>query len=213
MPSPLIKICGLSTPESIAAAAAAGASHVGLVHYAPSPRHVDIPRAAELRRTVPLHVKAVLLVVDVNPELLTQAIGVIQPDVVQFHGRETPQECASFRASTGLEVWKAKGIRSPADLAEAEAFAGAVDRLIYDAPAGKLPGGQGIALDWSLLAGYRHAMPWGLAGGLDAGNVAEAIRQTKAPLVDTSSGVESAPGIKDVDRIRAFCQAARAMQG
>ncbi|MFC3101131.1 phosphoribosylanthranilate isomerase [Altererythrobacter lauratis] len=212
MANPLIKICGLSTPESIASAAAAGASHVGLVHYAPSPRHVEIAQAAQLRRAVPPGVKAVLLVVNMAPDALAQAVAAIRPDVVQFHGQESPQECAAFRAASGLEVWKAKGIKTPADLAEAQAYAGALDRLLYDAPAGKLPGGQGIALDWSLLAGYRHRIPWGLAGGLNADNVAEAIRQTKAPLVDTSSGVESAPGIKDVDRIKAFCQAARAIQ-
>lgn len=212
MPAPLIKICGLSTPESIAAAAAAGASHVGLVHYAPSPRHVEIALAAALRRAVPPHVQAVLLVVNMAPDALAQAVEAIRPDVVQFHGKETPQNCAAFRAATGLEVWKAKGIKTPADLAQAQDFAGAVDRLLYDAPAGKLPGGQGIALDWSLLAGHRHTARWGLAGGLNADNVADAVRQTKAPLVDTSSGVESAPGIKDVDRIRAFCQAARAIQ-
>ncbi len=101
------------------------------------------------------------------------------------------------------------GVKDEASLTRAQRYVGAVDMILYDAPAGKLPGGQGIALDWSLLAGHRQQAPWGLAGGLDAGNVGEAIRQTKAPLVDTSSGVESAPGVKDIDKIRAFCQAAR----
>lgn len=208
MPPPFIKICGLSTPETIAAAVNAGASHVGLVHFGASPRHVSVEQAADLRRHVPAHVKTVLLLVDLDHTATTVAISAIRPDVVQFHGKETPGDCAAFREAMGLEVWKAVGVKDAAALADAQRFAGAVDRLLYDAPAGRLPGGNGLAMDWSLLANYRHSADWGLAGGLTPANVGEAIRQTKAPLVDTSSGVESGPGIKDVDKIRAFCQAA-----
>ena len=210
--SVLIKICGLSSGETIAAAADAGASHVGFVHFPASPRHLELGAAAALCRAVPDRVRSVLLLVNMNLAAMAEAVAAVRPDVVQVHGKESPDACAALKRETGVEVWKAVGIKTPVDLAAAQAFVGAVDRILYDAPAGKLPGGQGVALDWSLLAGFRHRAPWGLAGGLDAGNVAEAVRQTKAPLVDTSSGVESAPGIKDVDRIRAFCQAARAIQ-
>lgn len=204
-----IKICGLKTAADIAAAAEAGATHVGLVHFEPSPRHVSLEQAAALRQAVPAHVKAVLLLVSMDARAATQAILAVKPDIVQFHGAETPDGCAAMRQYLKLEVWKAVGVKDAAALQTAQRFVGAVDRILYDAPAGRLPGGNGLALDWSLLASHRHMAPWGLAGGLNPANVGEAIRQTKAPLVDTSSGVESAPGIKDIDKIRAFCQAAR----
>ena len=131
--------------------------------------------------------------------------------MVQFHGSETPEWLALLRQNTPLEIWKAIGVSSPETLERAQRYKDAAHRLLYDAPAKKLPGGSGLAFDWSLLAGFRHTMPWGLAGGLSPDNVAEAIRATGAELVDTSSGVESAPGVKDVDKIAAFCQAARSL--
>ncbi len=204
-----IKICGLRTREAIDTAASAGATHIGLVHYPPSPRHVSLEEGRALRELVPSGVKAVLLLVSMDAKDTAKAIAAIRPDVVQFHGAESPEWCAALRNSLPIEIWKAVGVKDEASLTRAQRYVGAVDMILYDAPAGKLPGGQGIALDWSLLAGHRQQAPWGLAGGLDAGNVGEAIRQTKAPLVDTSSGVESAPGVKDIDKIRAFCQAAR----
>ena len=203
----LIKICGLRSREAIEAAAAAGATHVGLVHYAPSPRHVSLDEAAALRRLVPAHMKAVLLLVSMKARQAAEAIVAVKPDVVQFHGAESPEGCAAFRQHAGVEVWKAVGVKDADSLVHAQRFVGTVDRILYDAPAGSLPGGQGLALDWSLLSGHRHLAPWGLAGGLNPANVAEAIRQTGAPLVDTSSGVESAPGVKDAARIAAFCRA------
>jgi len=128
---------------------------------------------------------------------------------LQLHGTETPERVAEIRARTGLEVWKVISVRTAADLATGAAYVGAADRLLYDAktPEGALPGGMGLRFDWTLLAGHRAPLPWALSGGLDAGNVAEAIRLTGAPLVDVSSGVESAPGVKDVDKIAAFCKA------
>lgn len=204
-----VKICGLSTPEAVDAAVAARATHIGLVHYEPSPRHVTLDQAAALRARVPLGTKVVLLLVNQQPQPTAQAIQAVRPDVVQFHGSETPEWLALLKQNTPLEIWKAVGVRDGASLDKVQRFKGAVDKLLYDAPAHKLPGGNGLALDWSLLAGFRHEIPWGLAGGLTPDNVADAIRQTGAPLVDTSSGVESAPGVKDVDRIAAFCQAAR----
>lgn len=209
MPDTKIKICGLSTPETVDAAVDAGATHVGLVHYEPSPRHVSLEKAAELRRRLPQHVKAVLLLVSMEAQQTVEAIRVVQPDVVQFHGRETPEWLALVRQNTTLEVWKAIGVKDEVSLERALKFKDAADMLLYDAAAGKLPGGNGLALDWSLLANHRHEMPWGLAGGLTPANVADAIRQTGAPLVDASSGVESAPGVKDMDKIAAFCEAVR----
>jgi len=209
MAGTLVKICGLSTPGTLAAAVGAGASHVGFVHFAKSSRHLSLADAAALRRQVPTHVKAVLLVVNPAPALLDEAVRTIAPDVVQFHGQETPDTLARFRAETGIEAWRALAVKDAAALAEVAQFRGAADRVLLDAPATALPGGNGTAFDWSLLTGWQAPLPWGLAGGLTPANVAEAIRLTGAPLVDTSSGVERGPGIKDVDRIAAFCKAAR----
>jgi phosphoribosylanthranilate isomerase len=205
----LVKICGLSTPETLAAAVRAGADYVGLVHFEKSPRHLSLADAARLRAEVPPQVKVVLLVVNLAPAALAEAVREVRPDLVQFHGAETPEALARFRADTRIEAWRALGVRDAASLADAARFHGAADRLLFDAPASGLPGGNGTRFDWDLLKAYRAPTPWGLAGGLTPANVAEAIRLTGAPLVDTSSGVESAPGIKDVDKIAAFCKAAR----
>ena len=208
-----IKICGLSKPETLDAAIEAGATHIGLVHYEPSPRHVSLAEARALRERVPRHVRAVLLLVNMEAEPTARALDAVRPDVVQFHGSETPEWLALIRDNTPLEVWKAVGVKNAGSLQAARRFEGAVDRLLYDAAAkpdpDALPGGNGLALDWALLKGHRPGIAWGLAGGLAPGNVAEAIRETGAPLVDASTGLESAPGVKDVDKIRAFCQAAR----
>ncbi|WP_285709247.1 phosphoribosylanthranilate isomerase [Erythrobacter oryzae] len=209
MAGTLVKICGLKTPETLAAAVGAGASHVGFVHFAKSPRHLGLAEAAALRRQVPGHVKAVLLLVNPDAALLAEAVRTIAPDVVQFHGAETPDTLARFRAETGREAWRALAVRDAESLAKVAAFRGAADRVLLDAPASALPGGNGTAFDWSLLSGWHAPLAWGLAGGLTPANVAEAIRLTGAPLVDTSSGVERGPGIKDVDKIAAFCKAAR----
>jgi len=204
-----IKVCGLSTPETVDAAVAARATHVGLVHYPPSPRHLTLEQAARLRMRVPREVKVVLLLVNEQPQPTLQAIEAVKPDVVQFHGSETPEWLAILKQAGAKELWKAIGVKDADALERAKRYRGAADRLLYDAPAQKLPGGQGLAIDWGLLQGFRHEMPWGLAGGLTPDNVAEAIRLTGAPLVDASSGLESAPGVKDMDKIAAFCQAAR----
>ena len=210
MPDTEIKICGLSTPETVDAAVDAGATHIGLVHYEPSPRHLSLEDAAKLRRRIPPSVKVVLLLVNMEAVPTAQAIDAVKPDVIQFHGGETPEWLALIKDKTPFEVWKAWGVRSAESLANALRYKGAVDMMLYDAPAKKAPGGQGLALDWSLLAGHRHELPWGLAGGLSPANVAEAIRLTGAPLVDASSGLETAPGVKDVGLIRAFIEAVRA---
>ena len=209
MAGTLVKICGLKTPETLAAAVGAGASHVGFVHYAKSPRHLALADAAMLRRQVPDHVKAVLLLVNPDATLLAEAVRTVAPDVVQFHGAEPPETLARFRTETGIEAWRALSVRDAESLAKVAEFRGATDRVLLDAPASALPGGNGTAFDWSLLAGWQAPLAWGLAGGLTPANVADAIRLTGAPLVDTSSGVERGPGIKDVDKIAAFCKAAR----
>jgi len=209
MPGALVKICGLSTPETLAAAVQAGADYVGLVHFEKSPRHVPLAEAARLRGLVPPQVKVVLLVVNPTPALLAEAVREVRPDVVQFHGAESPEALARLRAETGVAAWRALGVRDAESLAEAARFHGAADMLLFDAPASGLPGGNGTRFDWDLLRAYKAPTPWGLAGGLTPANVAEAIRLTGAPLVDTSSGVERSPGIKDVDKITAFCKAAQ----
>jgi phosphoribosylanthranilate isomerase len=209
MPETAIKICGLSTPEAVDAAVAARATHIGLVHYPPSPRHVTLEQGARLRARVPPGIKVVLLLVNEQPQPTARAIEAVRPDVVQFHGSETPEWLALLKQNTPLEIWKAIGVSETANLERAQRFKDAAHMVLYDAPAKKLPGGTGLSFDWSLLTAFRHSMPWGLAGGLTPDTVAEAIRVTGAALVDTSSGVESAPGVKDVDKIAAFCQAAR----
>lgn len=209
MAGTLVKICGISTPQTLAAAVGSGASHVGFVHFAKSPRHLSLADAAVLRRQVPDRVKAVLLLVNPSAGTLAEAVRTVTPDVVQFHGAETPEALARFRAETGIEAWRAMAVKDAASLAKVAEFRGAADRMLLDAPATALPGGNGTAFDWSLLAGWQAPLAWGLAGGLNPANVAEAVRLTGAPLVDTSSGVERAPGLKDVDKIAAFCKAAR----
>jgi len=210
MPAPDIKICGLSTPATLDAAIQAGATHVGLVHHPDSPRHVTLDQGAKLRAQVPAHVRTVLLLVNQQPQPTLDAIAAIRPDIVQFHGKETPEWLALLRSHTRVGVWKAFGLRDAAALERSRKYQGAADLILYDAPANKLPGGNGLRLDWSLLAGFRPFMPWGLAGGLNPGNLADAVRQTGAPLVDVSSGVESEPGVKDPALIRAFLNAAQA---
>ncbi len=210
MSKTLIKICGLSTPETIDAAVDAGATHVGLVHFEKSPRHVSIADAAKLRARAPKGIKVVLLTVNMEPKPMAEALQEIQPDVIQMHGSETPEWLGLIKSKSNLEVWKAIGVKSRTSLENTPKFKDAAHRLIYDAAPGALPGGNGLTLDWRLLMNFRHLMPWGLAGGLNANNVADAIRYTGAELVDASSGLESAPGVKDTAKIRAFCEAALA---
>jgi len=137
----------------------------------------------------------------------------VQPDVIQMHGKETPEWLGLIKSNSKLEVWKAIGVKDRTSLEKAERFREAAHRLLYDAAAGALPGGNGLALDWRLLMNYRHVMPWGLAGGLTPDNVADAIRYTGAELVDASSGLESEPGVKDTAKIRAFCKAVQEAKG
>ena len=204
---PLVKICGLSTPETVDAAIRHGATHIGLVHYEPSPRHVDLKTAAELRKRAGAHVKVALLLVNASQQLTGDALGMVRPDIVQFHGNETPEWLAVVKRLAPAEVWKAVGLKDAETLTRMQKYHGIADRILFDAPAAALPGGTGTRFDWSLLKNHRHTMNWGIAGGLTPANVAEAIAETGAPLVDVSSGVESAPGVKDMDKIAAFLKA------
>jgi len=205
---PLVKICGLSTPETLDAAIQLGATHIGLVHYEPSPRHVDLKTAAELRRRAGSMVKVALLLVNASPQLTGAAYSAVRPDIIQFHGSETPEWIAAVKQHVAAEVWKAVGLRDAGTLGRSRQYEGIVDRLLFDAPAQALPGGTGTRFDWTLLANHRNTMDWGIAGGLTPSNVAEALAATSAPLLDVSSGVERAPGVKDVDKIAAFLKAA-----
>ena len=211
MNQPNIKICGISTPATLDAAIAARADYVGLVFYPPSPRYLPLPRAADLGARAAGRIGKVGLFVDAEDAAIVGAVGAAKLEALQLHGGETPQRAAELRARFGVPVWKVIAVASAADIARADAYAGAADLILFDAktPKGTLPGGMGLVFDWALLSAYRGSLPWGLAGGLSIDNVAEAVRLTGAPLVDTSSGVESAPGVKDVDKIAAFCKAAR----
>jgi phosphoribosylanthranilate isomerase len=210
----LIKICGLSTPETLAAALDAGADLVGFVHFPKSPRHVTLDAGRAL--SVQARGRAIRTALLVNPDdaLLAAAVESLDPDLIQLHGSEAPERVAAIRARFGRPVMKAVGIAESADLAAVAAYAPVADRLLLDAKPPKtadaLPGGNGLAFDWRLLAGLDPATPFMLSGGLNPENVAEAVGLTGARAVDVSSGVETRPGEKDPARIEAFVKAARA---
>jgi phosphoribosylanthranilate isomerase len=214
MPAPLIKICGLSTPETLDAAIAARADYIGLVFFPKSPRNVTIGQAAALAARAAGRTRIVGLFVDPDMALLHEVRAAVPLDVIQLHGKEPPAFVQQVRATTACEAWKALGVRKRADMEAARGYAGAADRILYDAkpPEGAdLPGGTGLRIDWDLMKGWKHPLPWMLAGGLDPQNVADAVHVTGAPAVDVSSGVESAPGVKDAGKIAAFAQAVRAI--
>ena len=211
MPAPAIKICGVTTPATLHAVIAARADHVGFVFFAKSPRNLALRDAAELAARAQGQISRVGLFVDADDTAIAEAVAAARLDALQLHGEESAARTAQLRNRFGLPVWKAVPVAAAADVARAEAYAGAADLVLFDAktPKGTLPGGMGLAFDWSLLATWKDRAPWGLAGGLNPANVAEAVRQTGTPLVDTSSGVETAPGVKDAQLIAAFCAAAR----
>lgn len=211
MTSPIIKICGISTPDALDAAIAARADYWGLNFYPPSPRYVALAEAAALCTRAAGRMASVGLFVDPDDTVLAQTLAAAPLDAIQLHGDEPPARVAELRARFGKPVWKAVPIAAPGDVDKAAAYIGAADFLLFDArtPKGMLPGGMGLTFDWSLLSAWKGRAPWGLAGGLDPRNVAEALAITGTRMVDVSSGVESAPGIKDPARIAAFCSAAR----
>lgn len=205
-----IKICGINSSDSLGAVIAARASHVGFNFFPPSPRFAAPDLAATLSRQAADRIVRVGVFVDADDAFLAEILAAAPLDALQFHGKEIPERVAQAKARFGLPVWKVLSVSARDDLTRAAAYAGAADFLLLDAktPKGTLPGGMGLSFDWNLLSGWKSPLPWGLAGGLSPANVAEAVRQTGAPLVDTASGVESAPGVKDADLIAAFCAAA-----
>jgi len=209
------KICGLSTADSVAAAVEGGADYLGFVFYAPSPRNVAAARVAELCRAVPAGITRVGLFVDADDATIAAVLAAVPLDMLQLHGGETPSRVAAVRSRFALPVMKALPIADPADVAAADAYLDVADRLLFDARpprrADALPGGNGLVFDWRLIAGRGWRLPWTLSGGLTASNVAEGVRLTGARAVDVSSGVESAPGVKDTAKIAAFLAAAGAI--
>lgn len=207
-----VKICGLRRIEDVKAAAAAGAASVGFVFFPRSPRNVTLAEGAALAGATPEGIIRVGLVVDADDESLARLVDSVPLDMLQLHGQESPGRVAAIRARFGLPVMKAVGIATADDLAGLDAYMPVADRILVDAkplPGAALPGGNGLAFDWELIAGRDWALPWMLAGGLDPGNVASALQLTGARMVDVSSGVESSPGVKDPARIHAFVRAAR----
>lgn len=206
------KICGLTTPEALNAALDGGAAYVGLVSFPKSPRHLSLAAAGALADQARGRAKIVVVTVDPDDALLADIGRIVRPDFVQLHGRETPDRAEAVRRLIGAGVIKALPVSGPGDFAAVAEWEAVADHLMFDArpPEGAaLPGGVGASFDWSLMAGREISRPWFLAGGLGPDNVAEAIRITGAPLVDVSSGVESAPGVKDAGRIAAFLAAVR----
>ena len=207
-----IKICGLKTEETLHTALNASADWIGFVFFAQSPRNVSLEDATKLGEAVKGRAKKVALMVDADDAAIAAIIAALQPEMLQLHGHETPERVAVIRAMFGLPVIKAVGVATAADLVDVKNYEKAADWLLLDAKPPKdatLPGGNGVAFDWKLLAGLDLAKPFMVSGGLDPSNVAEAIAISHAAGVDVSSGVESAPGVKDVERIKAFIRAAR----
>lgn len=217
----IVKICGLSTTATLDAAISAGADMVGLVHFAKSPRHVPVDGLGALSAHVSGRAKVVLLTVDAGDDLIAELVAAARPDMLQLHGRETPERVAAVRTATGLEVIKVIGVETADDLVRAASYEGVADMFLFDAKAPKdatRPGGLGTPFDWSLLSDWsaRHdaarSVPFLLSGGLGPTNVEEALKRVQPTGVDVSSGVESAPGVKDATLIRAFIATVRAAQ-
>ncbi|WP_395666573.1 phosphoribosylanthranilate isomerase [Methylocella sp.] len=212
--SPIVKICGVTTPEAVDAALSAGADMLGFVIFEKSPRHLSLDVASRLAARVGLRAARVLLTVDAPDDLIAAATRAVEADFLQLHGHEPPERVAALRAAFDVKIIKALPVASPADLAAAAPYEQIADMLLFDAkapPGAALPGGNGASFDWRILQGLATARPWLVAGGLDAANVAEALRVSGAPGVDVSSGVERAPGVKDEAMIAAFLRAARGL--
>lgn len=213
MPNIPVKICGLTQSEDLAAAIEAGARYIGFNFFPKSPRYVDLTKAAQLASEVPVGVAKVALVVDPEDAFLDALTTQVAIDMIQLHGKETPERVAEVKARYGLPVIKAIGIAGPEDVAKIDTYSRVADQLLIDAKAPKgadLPGGNGVTFDWSLIANKKYwTVPWMLAGGLTVDNVAEAIRLTGAKQVDLASAVESSPGRKDPEKMRAFIAAAQ----
>lgn len=211
MATTAIKICGITTAEALDATIAARADYAGLVFHPASPRYLSIAQAAALGGQAQDRTLKVGLFVDASDDMVQDAFGAARLDALQLQGSETPQRVAQLKQRFGVPVWKAIAVASAEDIDRAADYAAEADLVLFDAktPKGALPGGLGLSFDWSLLRRWKAPCAWGLAGGLDPENVAEAIRLTGAPLVDVSSGVQRSPEIKDPAKIAAFCAAVR----
>ncbi len=210
----LVKICGLKTVEALDAALEAQADFVGFVFFPPSPRHIAFDTVRDLGARARERARTVALTVDADDVLHEAIMAALKPDMLQLHGKETPERVGALRRRFGLPVMKALPVETGADLLAVSDYAGIADWLLFDARAPKdatRPGGLGRSFDWTLLKALDPGLPFMLSGGLDPANVAEALATTKAPAVDVSSGVESRPGVKDPDKIRAFIRAARSL--
>jgi phosphoribosylanthranilate isomerase len=210
---PLIKICGLSTPQSVAAALDNGADMIGFIFFPKSPRNVGVEQAALLRQAAVGRATAVAVSVDALDAALDAIVSGLMPDMLQLHGHETPERVREVKARFGLPVMKAISVRERADLDQIAPYHGIADKFLLDAKAPKgseLPGGNGVSFDWTLLASLDPGLDYMLSGGLNSGNVAEALRVTHAPGLDVSSGVESAPGVKDIGLMEEFFAAVAA---
>jgi phosphoribosylanthranilate isomerase len=209
------KICGLSTEAAVTAAVAEGAAFVGFVFYLPSPRAVSVEKAAELCAGVPRAVARVGLFVDADDDAIRDVLDAVPVDILQFHGNESPARVADAKARFARPVMKVVSIAGPEDVAASTRYEDVADMLLFDAKPPRrpdaLPGGNGLAFDWELIAGRSWRRPWMLSGGLSAELLPEAVRISGATMVDVSSGVESRPGVKDLGKIRAFLAAARAL--
>lgn len=208
-----IKICGLKTEEAVAAALAGGATHIGFIFFPKSPRNIDPETAGRLRELARGRALAVAVTVDADDDFLDTIVAAMQPDMLQLHGKETPERVAELKARHGLPVMKAFSVSTAADLGKIAPYAGIADRFLFDAkpPQGsELPGGNGVSFDWTILRGLPDDTDYMLSGGLNAQNVGEAVRLANPPGLDISSGVESAPGVKDVALIESFFRAVAA---
>jgi len=211
----LVKICGLSTRETLDVALGAGADMVGFVFFPPSPRHLSLETARELGRQAKGRAAKVALTVDADDAILANIVETLQPDLLQLHGKETIARLRDIKQKFGLPVMKALPVETAADLAPLAGYAAVADRILFDARAPKeatRPGGLGAVFDWHLLEKLDLQLPFMVSGGLHVGNVAEAVRVTRAGGVDVSSGVERSPGVKDPEMIRAFIRAARSSE-
>ena len=211
----IVKICGLSTPETLDVTLQAGADMVGFVFFPPSPRHLNLETARDLGRQAKRRASKVALTVDADDATLANIVEVLRPDMLQLHGKETVARLRDIKQKFGLPVMKAIAVETSADLASLPGYAAIADSILFDARAPKeatRPGGLGAAFDWHVLENLDLKLPFMVSGGLNAGNVAQAVRVTRAGGVDLSSGVERAPGAKDPEMIRAFIRAARATE-
>jgi phosphoribosylanthranilate isomerase len=211
-----IKICGLTTSDAVQSIIAAKADYAGFVYFPASPRHIALDKAVILKTLLPASIKAVSVLVDPDDALLAQVMQVLAPDFLQLHGKETPERVKTIRATfPQAKLIKAVQVRSSDDIAHAMAFTAHIDGLLFDAKPpelpGMLPGGNGLSFDWALLKNREFPLPWFLSGGLNGENIADALSQSGAQMIDISSGVESAPGVKDPALIEAFIHKVRSI--